>query len=496
LIKLIYNKFIGLWHDHESVGTKAARGGALTFVSRSLSKFILLFKTIIIARLLFPHDVGLFGLASLILAMTELPFLTGFNAAIIQGENIKKHLDSAWTVNIIRGFFLAGLLYLIAPYGAHFFNNPTVVPIARVLSLMFIVTAFENLGVTLLDKEMKFNRRFFYDIGGVIIQVVSVVIFALLFRNVWALVAGAIAGRAGYVLLSFLVHPYRPRLNFNLAGALHLYKYGKWIGIAGIGSFLVAQGDAIAVGKLIDTSHLAFYQMAFSLGLLPVVETVSVLGGVLFPLFANIQNDVIRLKSVFLRVSKFIYAFMMPAGFGLFILAHEVVQFVYGSRWLPMVPVLYVIIIYGFVRSFEYLATPLLQGIGKPKTTFLNSLLQAGVLFALIIPLTHKFGIVGTAWAAVGGLLAGQVYLLFTVKKEIKFDIRTFLRGMYLPLAASTMMSLVIWEMKDIIPVSTHYILVGYIVLGAIIYFVTLLLLDKIFRDDFYNSFLWIKNNI
>jgi len=493
----LYNRFIGLWGDDGSIGTKTARGGAIVFVSRFLSKFILLFRTIVIARLLFPHDVGLFGLASLVMTITELPFQTGFNAAIVQDKNdVKKHLDSVWTVNVLRGFLLAGLLYLIAPFGARFFNNELVVPIARALSLLYIITSFENVGIILLEKEMKFNRKFFYDIGGIVIQVVSVVIFALLFRNVWALVAGVITGRAGYVFLSYLLHPYRPRFNFDLSGARHLYKYGKWVGIAGIVSFLVAQGDSVTVGKLIDAPNLAFYQTAFSLGILPVVETVSVLGGVLFPFFANIKDDAVRLKSVFLRVSKFIYAFMVPAAFGLFILANEVVRFIYGPRWLPMVPVLYVIIGYGFIRSFEYLATPLLLGIGKPKTTFFNQLFQTIGLFSLIVPLTHRFGIVGTAWAAVDGLLAGQVYLLFTVRKEIRFGLRTFLRGMYIPLAASTTMSLVIWELKNIIPVNALYVLLGYVALGAGIYFGVLLLLDRIFKDDFYNSFLWVKKNI
>src|SRR5258708_36605842 len=92
-----YDKFIGLWADDESIGTRAARGSALLFLARSFSKIILLFRTIMVARLLFPSDVGLFGLASLIMAMTELPFKTGFNAAIIQeGGDVHRHLDSVW----------------------------------------------------------------------------------------------------------------------------------------------------------------------------------------------------------------------------------------------------------------------------------------------------------------------------------------------------------------------------------------------------------------
>ncbi len=492
-----YDKFVGLWQDEESVGTRATRGSALAFISRSFSKVILLFRTVIVARILFPHDVGLFGLASLVLSMTELPFQTGFNSAIIQDNNdVEKHLNSAWTVNIIRGLFLGLLVFLVAPFAGRFFNNQLIVPIARALSSMFVIDSFSNIGIILLDKEMKFGQKFFYSFFGPIINVAGIIISAIIFRNVWALVVGAIIGKIGYLILSYVLHPYRPKLNFDISGARYLYRYGKWIGIAGIASFLIAQGDSVTVGKLIDTSNLAFYQMAFSLGIFPVVETVSVIGDVLFPLFANIKNDVQRLKLVFLRVSKFIYAFMVPAAFGLFVLAREIVNFIYGSRWLPIVPVLYVVIGYGFLRSFEYLAVPLLQGIGKPKTTFLNSFLQAAVLFTLIVPLTHRFGIVGTAWAALGGLASGQIYLLHTIRKEINFGLKTFIRGMYLPLTAGLIMALSIWEAKKFLVVATLPLLLVFVAGGAVVYFCALLVLDKIFQDDFYDSFLWIKNNI
>ncbi len=497
MITRIYQKLIGIWADDDDLGTKAARGSILLFLSRSLSKIILLARTVIVARFLFPHDIGLFGLATLLMTIVELPFQTGFNSAIIQDEGeVHHHLDSAWTVNIIRGVLLAGILFLIAPLGAIFFNNPLVIPVARALSLVLIITSFENIGVVLLDRHMRFNRQFFYSIGNTLIQVFSVVVSVIIFRNVWALVVGMVIAKIGSVLISYWAHPYRPRLNFDLSGAKHLYGYGKWIGISGVTAFLVAQGDSLMVGKLINTASLAFYQMAFSLGTLPVIETVSVLGSVLFPLFSNIKNDTLRLKSVFLRVSKFIYAFMVPAAIGLFVLSSETVRIIYGDNWLPAVPVLSLVIIYGFIRSFEYLALPLLQGIGKPKIVFINSLLQATVLFAVIVPLTHSFGITGTAMAAIAGLAVGQIYLLVIIRKEIKFGFQTFVRGMYLPIASAFFMATVIYWLKGIIPVDSGIILIGYVLTGAILYFLALILLDIVFKDGFQDSFKWVKKSI
>ena len=102
----------------------------------------------------------------------------------------------------------------------------------------------------------------------------------------------------------------------------------------------------------------------------------------------------------------------------------------------------------------------------------------------------------GTGWAAIGGLLVGQMYLLFTVRKEISFGLKTFLRGMYAPLAAGVAMVSVVSAVKNAVPVTVWYVLLEYVVLGAVVYFGVLLLLNKIFKDDFYDSLLWLKKNI
>lgn len=497
MIGKIYDKFVGLWQDDEALGTRAVRGSVLLFISRSASKLILFVRTILVARLLFPHDIGLFSLATLIGTIAELPLQTGFYSAMVQEKgDVREHLDSAWTVNVIRGFILAGIIFAIAPLGGAFFHNDAVTWVARSVGILYIITGFENIGVGMLQREMKFNRKFFYDIGGTVAQVAGIIVAALILHNVWALVIGNIIGRLGYLVLSYVMQPYRPWFHFNLAGAKQLYKFGKWIGISGTLSFFVAQGDALTVARLIDTAHLAFYQMAFSLGIIPAVETVSVLGDVLFPLYANIRDDASRLKSVFLRVAKFIYAFMVPAAVGLWVLAPEVVRFVYGSQWLPMVSILRVVVLYGFIRSFEYLVSPAFHGLGKPKITFFNLLIQSVVMFVLIVPLVHAWGAAGAAVASLTGLIMGQIFLYLNIRKEIHFGLRTFLKSFYLPLIASGLMALVIfWSLAHYV-IASFPMLIAYIIGAAIIYFAIFILLDWIFNNGFKDSLGWIKSSI
>lgn len=69
------------------------------------------------------------------------------------------------------------------------------------------------------------------------------VILALIFRNVWALAIGYLAGTIMKCIVSYMVYFYKPKLIFNFAKAKELFSYGKWLSGAGIISFFMSQID-------------------------------------------------------------------------------------------------------------------------------------------------------------------------------------------------------------------------------------------------------------
>jgi O-antigen/teichoic acid export membrane protein len=493
----ILRKFLDLWRDGESAGRRAVRGSVLVFTGRGIGKLLQFVQTVIIARLLFPQDIGLFGLATLSLSLTEVLFQTGFNMAIVQEKgDVYKHLDGVWTMNVIRGLFLAGLAYWIAPTAGVFFHNGGLVPIVRVLALLFLISGFQNVGNVLLQRELRFNRLFFYDVIGTASQVLVVIVVAYLTRSVWALVAGALALRIAFLITSYIIHPYRPRFTVDLSGARHLFKFGKWIGATSVITFFVSQGDSLAVGHLLNTSDLAYYNMAFALGTLVAVEVASNLGGVvLLPLYSRL-TDLAVLRDVFFKITRLIYGVMIPASAGLLIMGPEIIKYVYGERWLPMVPILGVVTVYGLVISFDYSVTPLLQGLGKPKTPLVGLLARAAVMFSLLVPLTRWQGAVGTAWALLAGLVVAQTILLWRVKRELRVGLAAFLGSVSVAVEASLVMAAVLWLAKFLSPVQGIASLVIFIAGGVVVYGAALYLLDQISGRKFYQAFNWIKSNI
>jgi len=494
----VKNKFFGVWQDSNQTGRQFARGSFLIFIERFLIKILYFVRTVILARILFPDDFGLFGMATLAMSMTEVFFQHGFIQALIQKkENVEKYLDTAWTFILIRNVFLAGLLFFVgAPLAGQLFHNDAVIPFARALAVIFLIVGLENIGTILFQKDLQFNKKVIYDLSGVAGEVIVAIIAALILRSPWALVAGAVANRFTYTVVSYFIHPYRPRFHLDLGQVKELFSFGKWIGLGGIVVFFVGQGDNLIVGNLLDTSSLGFYQLAFALGTLPAVELARSLSNILFPFYSKIQNDRLSLRSSFIKVSRLVFSLIIPASFGLAVLARETIGFVYGERWLPMVSVLYVILALALLKALDFMISPLFTGIGKPKITTVVLIIQSLVMFSLIIPLTQKYGMVGTASAVLISSFIAEFILLLKLRKEINLRFRVLIKIVALPLVGSLAMAVILYLFKNIIPLSGIFIFMLYIILGVIIYFTFLFVLDRIFGRRFYESFIWIKKNI
>ncbi|MCX6984830.1 MAG: oligosaccharide flippase family protein, partial [Lentisphaerae bacterium] len=200
------------------------------FLLRIVQQIFGLARLVILARLLAPHDFGLMGIALLTMSTIETFSQTGFQQALIhKKENIESYLDAAWTVLIMRGLVLFGILYFAAPFAASFFDVPEAKPIIQVIGLSVLFQALTNIGVIYFQKELEFNKEFIYQFAGTLADFTVAILAVLILRNVWALVFGLLAGNGVRCIMSYVIHPYRPRLSPDLAKAHQLFGFGKWI---------------------------------------------------------------------------------------------------------------------------------------------------------------------------------------------------------------------------------------------------------------------------
>ena len=423
----------------EPLSKRVVRGGIWVFALRITNRGLGFIRTIILARLLAPHDFDLLGIAMLAIATLENFSQTGFQAALIQKkENIESYLDTAWTISAIRGIILFLILFLSAPLISKFFNSPQATLIIRIISVNTLLSGFRNIGILFFQKELEFNKKFFYELTSTLVNLSVAIVLAFILRNVWALVWGGLAASFVRFFMSYTLHSYRPRIRFEKEKFQDLFGFGRWVLGSSILGFLITQGDDIFIGKMIGVTTLAFYQMAYMLSNLPATEITHVISQVTFPAYSKLQKELPKLRKAYLEVLQLTAFVSIPLAGGIFILAPDFTRIFLSEKWMPMVPALQVLALWGIIRSIGATTGPVFQSTGKPEVLTKLQFVVLILLVILIFPLTMQWGILGTSLAVVISSFIPNVIAACMVTKVIQCEGWYFFKRVTIPLINTT----------------------------------------------------------
>jgi len=393
--------------------------GALRVFIRSLS-FI---KVAVLARLLLPAQFGLFGIAGLVLALLETLTETGINVVLIQQtEDSDNYLDTAWIISIGRGVLISALIFFSTPLIIKFFSSPEAKPILILMSLVPLIRGFINPAIVYFQKQLHFHKEFYFRSTLMAAETIVTIILILLTRSPSGLVYGLIFSAFLEVIMSFaFVKPW-PSPKFELNRLKEVLNRGKWVTAAAIFNYLFHQSDDILVGKILNTTSLGFYQMAYKISTLPITEVADTISKVTFPVFTKIALDKQRVKKAFFKVTATISALVIPFGLILFFFTAPIVNLVLGPNWLSIIPVLKVLTVFGVVRAITGSASALFLALNKQEYVMALTLFSILGLALTLYPLVLKFGILGAGLAALIGSLTAIPVIVICLVKVLKND--------------------------------------------------------------------------
>jgi O-antigen/teichoic acid export membrane protein len=404
--------------ENTSLFDKSISGSFWMLGARAGDRIFQLIRLVILARLLSPDDFGIMGILTLSLMILDTFSKFGLDSALIQTKKkIHAYLDTFWTFTIGRNIVLFVIFFLASDWTAAFFEVPDAAWAFKIIAFSFIIQALTNPGIVYFRKELHFKKEFAYLLSGTIVDFAVAIIAAIIFQNFWALILGYLAGSIVRLIASYLLHPYRPKLSFNQKRFMELFGFGKWIFIMATLVFLITSGDDLLVGKLLGVTMLGFYQMAYKLSNLPATEITNVISQVTFPAYSKMQDAKKTLQKAYLKTMQLTSFLSVPLSVLLFVLAFDSVLFFLGEKWLPIVPAMQILVLFGLNRSLAAGSGSVFLGTNNPKILTKLSLQQFILMAIFIIPATLWYGIIGTAIVMTGiSLLYLFVILYYTIK--------------------------------------------------------------------------------
>ncbi len=459
----------------QGIGRKMAKGAAWMVGFKLVERSIGMISTIILARLLIPEDFGLIAMATAVIAVVELLQAFSFDVALIQNQQAtREDYDTAWTLNMLLAAGCALLLAALAYPMSAFYGDHRVESVIYCLAAGFLVQGFENIGIIAFRKELTLHKEFWFLLAKKLVAFTITVSFALLMRNYWALVIGIVSSRVIGVALSYLVHPYRPRLSFARVSAL--VNFSKWLLISNALFTARSRAADIIVGRVAGAYALGLYGISYEISNLPTTELSAPINRAVFPGYSVLSQNVEALREGVRKVMSLIVLVTVPAALGIAAVAEPLVLTLLGAKWAGTVPLIRVLAFFGLATSLQTNLGYVFLAKGRARFITIWSATLLLLQLPLVIFGALHYGIFGAAVGMLGSAVIPMPFVFLSLSRLIGLTLRDWFSITWRPVLSTTIMGLVlmIW-LSFVSPVtgsggSSLLILVSSVSLGAVTY--------------------------
>lgn len=272
----------------ESLAARAMRSSALTVLGYGGSQALRLASNLILTRLLFPEAFGLMSLVWVFLQGLSNFSDMGVAQSILQskrGEE-KDFLDTAWTVQVLRGLILWAATWALAAPVAAFYDAPELRELLPVVGLTLFIMGLFPTKRDSANRRLVLGRLTATDLVAQTIGLGAGVLVAWSTGSVWALVASAVVTNLMQLIFYSIFLPgalNKPRWEPNAAH--ELIHFGKWIFLSTAAGFLLSQGDKIVLGKYLSLGALGVYNIGYFLASFPLLLGGMVVRRIMIPIY-------------------------------------------------------------------------------------------------------------------------------------------------------------------------------------------------------------------
>ncbi len=393
----------------EKLQSTAINATVWTVLDYGISQCLRVVNSLVLTHLLFPAAFGEMGLVMTLIVGVTLLSDFGLGPSVIQNSrgDQPEFLNTAWTVQVLRGVGLWLISVIVAFPAAHFYHDPGLVKILPILALNTILIGFNGTSLLTLSRHMGVKRLFFIDSSTQVFSLLITVGWAYLHPSVWALVAGSIASNIYRMTLSHIpavVPGHRNRFQLDRESLRQIFHFGKWIFLGTALFFFASQADRLVLGRLVSMTTLGIYSIAFQISDVPrsVINAFSSRVG--FPLASRLASlSIAEFRGRFLRYRMYV---LLTGAFLLSLMAvwgGYIISLLYPTRYgdaMWMIPILAL----GLWHTLLYNTTsPALLALGVSTYNAGGNALYCAAMLLGIPAGFHFFGMFGAMIAIAAG---------------------------------------------------------------------------------------------
>ena len=420
----------------DSLKAKSARGVIKLSVGTGIERILRLVRTMILTRILAPEQFGLMAIVLVLVNVFEQLSEVGIKLSVIQNKrgSDPEYLNATWWFQAMRGLGLFTIAILIAPWISSFFDKPHILKLLQISLLAIVFRGFISPRAYVLQREYKFGRMALLIQGSALFGTIVTVGYALVAKNIWALVIGYVAENCALCFLSYILAPFTPRFDIDRKCLKELTSFARRIFGLPILSLIGYVTPTFVLGKIVTEEKLGLYALAGQLASIPIILFTKIVSPVILPGFARKQDNKVSLCKAVLQISKIIATFTLPLVVYLAGCASGLLCILWGPRYvdatIPCVLLSMLVIVksQGIILSSTYVA------VGQPHLQRRFVILMTLIIVLFIYPAVVHWGLIGAAVTVIVSNYTALLMQIFWCRRVIplKFDnyIKCYIPGL------------------------------------------------------------------
>lgn len=419
-----------------SLRSKVLSGLVWSIVQSWGVKLATLLLFMVLARVLNPHQLGVFAAAMVVLAFVGIFIDQGLSQAIVQRARITvQQLNTVFLINLGLAVLIFGVLWFVSPLIAAYLKISELTDILRVASLVIIISA------TCFSQQAMLHRNFRYRwlavsaLVATLISGIVGIVCALRGLGTWSLVIQMLSGSVIGAAMMWTQPQWRFSFDLDFSGVRELLSYGMnrlgtslldFVNTRYVEIFVAATLGPVALG--IYSVGVRIYQ-ALMQALSAAILDVALNG------FSRLAHDPVALREAYYKAVTLTAAVAIPVFCLLAAIAPEVTVVFFGSKWAGSAGVLRPMALLGALHVVEYYNGTLFNAIGKPSIGFKFVVFKTVATFVSLW-LMREPDLLSIVYVYVASQLVAMPLSFYLVQRIVGVSLRTVLMRIWRFLAA------------------------------------------------------------
>lgn len=394
---------------------RAAVNSALwTIIGFALLQVLRFGSNLVLTRLLAPEIFGVMALVNLFILGLHMFSDFGIQQSVIYSKHgdDADFLNSAWTLQAVRGLVLFVISCGLAWPVAHFYDEPALLWLLPVAGVGALFAGFNSTALFTLNRRLMRGRLVLMDLMTYALSTAIVIGWVYWLRQnklslglsdtqvkdrqLAALVAGNLISWGAAMIVSYRLLPgHRHRFHWSWHQHPELLSFGGWIFVSTACTFLASQADRLVVGKISGTHLLGVYHIAAMLVNMPTLLVTTLGSYLVFPLYSRLLNSGRDIRETFGNVHQVVGGFSAMMVTAMLVGGPTAITCLYDERYQGAGEFLQLLAAAAWFTMLQTTSERVLEARGQTRFLAMGQMAKLAALPFLLLGGYHLHGVIG-----------------------------------------------------------------------------------------------------